>query len=209
MPRVILLNKPYGVLTQFTDAEGRPTLKDLVPVPGVYAAGRLDADSEGLVVLTDDGRLQARIAEPRHKLAKTYWAQVEGVPDEAALAALQAGVNLGDFVTRPCRARCIPEPSGLWPRQPPIRFRKQVADSWLEIVLTEGKNRQVRRMTAKVGHPTLRLIRWAIGPWTLAGLASGQWRETDQRPPMPGLAAGAGQPPRRGRVQPSAMRRRM
>lgn len=185
MSRVILVNKPYGFLTQFTSQEGRPTLKDLVPVSGVYAAGRLDADSEGLVVLTDDGRLQARIGEPRHKLAKTYWAQVEGVPDEAALAALRAGVDLGDFLSRPCQARLILEPAGLWPRDPPIRYRKAVPTSWVELVLTEGKNRQVRRMTAKVGYPTLRLIRWSVGPWTLAGLESGGYRETDLRPPPP------------------------
>jgi 23S rRNA pseudouridine2457 synthase len=186
MGRVILVNKPYGVLTQFTAADGRPTLKDLVPVPGVYAAGRLDADSEGLVVLTDEGRLQARIAEPRHKLAKTYWVQVEGVPDETALAALRAGVDLGDFVTRPCGARRMTAPTGLWPRNPPIRYRKSVADSWIEIVLTEGRNRQVRRMTAKVGFPTLRLIRWAVGPWSLEGIAPGQWRESTVRPAAAG-----------------------
>lgn len=177
MPRIILLNKPYGVLTQFTSAEGKPTLKDYVPVPGVYAAGRLDADSEGLVVLTDDGALQARISHPRHKLEKTYWAQVEGVPDEAALAALRRGVDLGDFVTRPCRARLIDEPADLWPRDPPIRFRKAIPTAWIELVIAEGKNRQVRRMTAKVGFPTLRLVRWAIGPWTLDGLPPGQWLE--------------------------------
>jgi len=176
MSRLLLLNKPYGVLTQFTDPGGRPTLADYVDVPGVYAAGRLDADSEGLVVLTDDGALQARIADPRHKLAKTYWAQVEGVPTDAALQRLAAGVDLGDFVTRPCRVRRIAEPAGLWPRNPPIRYRASIPDSWLEIVLREGKNRQVRRMTAKVGLPTLRLVRWAVGEWTLAGLSPGMWR---------------------------------
>jgi 23S rRNA pseudouridine2457 synthase len=183
MARVILLNKPYGVLTQFTSAECRPTLKDYVPVAGVYAAGRLDADSEGLVVLTDDGALQARIGHPRHKLTKTYWAQVEGLPSAAALAHLQGGVDLGDFVTRPCRARPIAEPDGLWPRDPPIRFRQAIPTSWLELVIAEGKNRQVRRMTAKVGYPTLRLIRWAVGPWTLDDLAPGQWRESSLRLP--------------------------
>lgn len=182
MPRIILLNKPYGVLCQFTSEEGRPTLKDFVPVPGVYAAGRLDADSEGLVVLTDDGGLQARISHPRHKLAKMYWAQVEGVPDADALERLRAGVDLGDFMTRPCHVRLIPQPEGLWPRDPPIRHRAAIPTSWLELVLTEGKNRQVRRMTAKVGYPTLRLIRWAIGPWTLDGLAPGRWLESPLRP---------------------------
>jgi len=175
-PRVLLFNKPYGVLTQFTAADGRATLADYIKVPGVYAAGRLDADSEGLLLLTDDGALQARISHPRHKLAKTYWAQVEGTPGEAALERLRRGVDLGDFRTKPCRARVIPEPQNLWPRDPPIRYRKEIPTSWLEIVITEGKNRQVRRMTAKVGYPTLRLIRWAIGDMTLAGLAGGAWR---------------------------------
>ncbi len=177
MSRIILFNKPYGVLTQFTAVAGRRTLKDYIAVPGVYAAGRLDADSEGLLVLTDDGRLQRRIAEPRHKLPKIYWAQVEGVPAPAALELLAAGVDLGDFQSLPARVRLIPEPAGLWPRDPPIRYRKEIPTSWLEIELREGKNRQVRRMTAKAGFPTLRLLRWAIGPWTLAGLAPGQSRE--------------------------------
>lgn len=175
--RLILLNKPYGVLCQFSSPDGRPTLKDFVPVTGVHAAGRLDADSEGLVVLTDDGALQSRISHPRHKLPKTYWAQVEGVPSDEALARLARGVDLGDFVTRPCIARRIEEPPGLWPRQPPIRYRAAIPATWLEIVITEGKNRQVRRMTAKVGHPTLRLVRWAVGVWTLEGLPPGRWRE--------------------------------
>lgn len=176
MARIVLFNKPCGVLTQFTDSGGRPTLKDYIDVPGVYAAGRLDADSEGLVILTDDGSLQARISDPRHKLKKIYWAQVEGIPDEAALTGLRAGVDLGDFVTRPCQARPIDEPGGLWARQPPIRYRADIPTSWLEITIAEGKNRQVRRMTAKIGLPTLRLVRWAVGEWTLAGLAPGQWR---------------------------------
>lgn len=175
--RLLLLNKPFGVLCQFTDEGRRATLKDYVPVPGVYAAGRLDADSEGLVLLTDDGAFQHRIADPRHKLPKTYLVQVEGEADEAALALLRAGLDLGDFRTRPCAARRIPEPDWLWPRDPPVRFRKSVPTSWVEIVLCEGKNRQVRRMTAKVGHPTLRLIRAAIGPWRLDGLGVGEWRE--------------------------------
>jgi 23S rRNA pseudouridine2457 synthase len=176
MSRLILLNKPYGVLCQFTDDQGRPTLKDYVPVPGVYAAGRLDTDSEGLLLLTDDGRLQHRVADPRHKLPKRYLVQVEGVPDAAALARLRAGVDLGDFVTCPCEAREVPAPEWLWPRDPPVRFRKTVPTAWLEIVLREGKNRQVRRMTARVGLPTLRLVRVAIGDWRLDGLAPGQWR---------------------------------
>ncbi|GHT99942.1 pseudouridine synthase [Betaproteobacteria bacterium] len=175
--RLILLNKPYGVLCQFSDGQGRATLKEYVPVAGVYAAGRLDADSEGLLVLTDDGSLQHRIADPRHKLAKRYLVQVEGTPTDEALARLRGGVELGDFVTRPCAVKEVPAPEWLWPRNPPIRVRLSVPTAWLEIVLREGKNRQVRRMTAKVGLPTLRLIRVAIGEWTLDGLLPGQWRE--------------------------------
>jgi 23S rRNA pseudouridine2457 synthase len=175
----LLFNKPYGVLTQFTDPVGRPTLADFISIPDIYAAGRLDADSEGLVVLTDDGALQARIADPRHKLAKTYRVQVEGLPTDAALRQLTTGVDLGDFRTRPCQASLVPEPPGLWQRNPPIRYRAAIPTSWLEIALREGKNRQVRRMTAKVGFPTLRLIRWAVGDWTLDGLRPGQWREVD------------------------------
>lgn len=177
MSRLILLNKPFGVLCQFTDGGGRPTLADWVDVPGVYAAGRLDTDSEGLLLLTDDGALQHRITDPRHKLPKTYLVQVEGEPDDAALSGLRAGVDLGDFHTRPCEARRVSEPQWLWQRIPAVRFRKTVPTAWLEIVLREGKNRQVRRMTARVGHPTLRLIRIAIGPWRLDGLLPGQWRE--------------------------------
>jgi 23S rRNA pseudouridine2457 synthase len=173
---VILLNKPYGVLCQFTAADGRPTLADHVGVPDVYPAGRLDADSEGLVVLTADGRLQARIADPRHKLPKTYWVQVEGTPGADALHALARGVVLADGPTRPARVRVLPEPA-VWPRDPPIRVRRSIPTAWLELTLREGRNRQVRRMTAAVGLPTLRLIRWAIGRWSLAGLAPGQWRE--------------------------------
>lgn len=179
MARLILLNKPYGVLCQFTDAAGRPTLADFVAVRDVYAAGRLDADSEGLVLLTDDGALQHRISDPRHKLAKTYLVQVEGEAHEEALARLRASLDLGDFHTRPCAAREIEAPAWLWERTPPVRFRKTVPTTWLEIVLREGRNRQVRRVTAKVGLPTLRLIRSAIGPWQLDGLPSGQWREAD------------------------------
>ena len=175
---VILLNKPYGVLCQFTaGGSGKPTLVDFVPVPDVYPAGRLDADSEGLVVLTADGALQARITNPRFKLAKIYWAEIEGVPVPEQLRMLEAGVDLSDFVTAPAKVRAIPAPNGLWPRDPPVRFRKAIPTSWLELTLCEGKNRQVRRMTAAVGLPTLRLIRYAVGPWSLDGLAPGAWRE--------------------------------
>ena len=175
---MVLFNKPYGVLCQFSGDGSRPTLKDWVAVQDVYPAGRLDADSEGLVVLTADGALQARLSSPRHKLAKTYWVQVEGTPDAAALATLCSGVELNDGVTRPAGARAIDAPRSLWPRDPPIRVRRAIPTAWLEIVLTEGRNRQVRRMTAAVGLPTLRLIRCALGPYTLDGLAPGQWRET-------------------------------
>jgi 23S rRNA pseudouridine2457 synthase len=181
VPRIILLNKPFDVLCQFTSSDGRPTLKNYLPVPGVYAAGRLDADSEGLVVLTDDGALQARIADPRHKLPKTYWVQVEGVPDDAALEQLRRGVDLGDCTTQPCEVASMDEPAMLWPRIPPVRFRAAIPTSWLKITLGEGKNRQVRRMTARVGYPTLRLIRWAIGDWTLGDLTPGAWREGENK----------------------------
>lgn len=182
MSRILLLNKPYGVLTQFSPVEGKQTLKDFIPVPGVYAAGRLDADSEGLLLLTDDGSLQARIAHPKFKLAKTYWAQVEGVPSPEQLQQLQAPLDLGDFVTQPCQARQIDAPADLWPRNPPIRFRLSIPTSWLEITIREGKNRQVRRMTAKVGLPTLRLIRAGIGPWGLEAMQPGEWREARDLP---------------------------
>lgn len=204
---LILFNKPYGVLCQFTGEPGKATLADHIHVPGVYAAGRLDADSEGLLVLTDDGALQQRIADPRHKLPKTYLVQVEGIPDEAALARLRAGVDLGDFVTQPCEARLADEPAWLWPRNPPIRERKAIPTSWIEIVLREGKNRQVRRMTAKVGYPTLRLIRVRIGDWTLDGIEPGTWQATT---PPPALQAArrqpAPQPKPAGRRQPAAGR---
>ncbi len=178
----ILFNKPYNVLCQFSPQAGRQTLADFIDVPGVYAAGRLDADSEGLLLLTDDGQLQARIADPRHRFAKTYWAQVEGEANDAALARLQSGVDIGDILTQPCQARIIPEPPGLWPRNPPIRHRAAIPTSWIELVLYEGKNRQVRRMTARVGLPTLRLVRCAIGPWRIDGLASGSWRRLAVEP---------------------------
>jgi 23S rRNA pseudouridine2457 synthase len=170
---VVLLNKPHGVLCQFTDREGRPTLADLVDIPDIYPAGRLDADSEGLVVLTGNGRLQARIANPRFRFHKKYWVQVEGVPSRDALDALVRGVDLRDGPARALDARTIDEPAQLWPRDPPIRVRKAIPAAWIAITLGEGRNRQVRRMTAAVGLPTLRLVRWSVGTWTLAGLPSG------------------------------------
>lgn len=178
---LIAFNKPYGVLSQFTDkgnaGSGRQTLSDFIDMPRVYPAGRLDRDSEGLLLLTDDGRLQARIADPRHKMEKTYWAQVEGMPDEASMDAFRSGLELKDGRTRPATIRRLDEPPAVWERDPPIRYRKSVPDSWLEIGLREGKNRQVRRMTAAIGHPTLRLIRHGVGRWTLDGLAPGTWQE--------------------------------
>ncbi len=198
MSRLILLNKPYGVICQFSGEPGRATLKDFVPVPGVYPAGRLDTDSEGLLLLTDDGGLQHWIADPRHKLPKTYLVQVEGEPDEDALVRLRAGLDLGDFVSRRCDARLVSEPDWLWPRDPPVRFRKSVPTSWLEIVLREGKNRQVRRMTAKIGFPTLRLVRLAIGPWPLSGLGPGEWREASGLA-LDGLSAATAATSARGR----------
>lgn len=181
MSRLILLNKPYGVVCQFSADGLHRTLKDLVAVPGVYPAGRLDTDSEGLVVLTDDGKLQARIADPKHKLRKTYWAQIEGIPLEAALDGLRRGIALKKSITRPAQVKVIEEPHGLWLREPPIRRREAIPTSWLEIRISEGRNRQVRRMTAAIGHPTLRLIRCAVGDWTLDGLRPGEWREIQAR----------------------------
>jgi 23S rRNA pseudouridine2457 synthase len=182
---VVLFNKPCGVLCRFSpDGSGKPTLRDYLPLPDIYPAGRLDADSEGLVVLTADGVLQARIAHPRHTLAKVYWAQVEGTPPPTALAALRRGIDLAAFTTAPARVELIAEPAGLWPRVPPIRVRKAIPTAWLRIALTEGKNRQVRRMTAAVGLPTLRLVRYAIGAWTLDGLAPGTWRREAARSDM-------------------------
>ena len=176
MPRVVLFNKPCGVICQFSPSAGKRTLKDFVPVTGIYPAGRLDTDSEGLVVLTDDGALQNAISHPAKKWPKTYWVQVENIPDEPAVAKLRNGLDLGDFVTAPATVKPIAEPARLWARIPPIRVRQSIPTSWLEITLTEGKNRQVRRMTAAAGFPTLRLIRQRIGNWTLAGLDSGQYR---------------------------------
>ncbi len=193
MPRLILFNKPYGVICQFSPVGAHATLKNFIVQADVYPAGRLDTDSEGLLILTDDGPLQHRISDPKHKLPKTYWAQVEGVPSEAALDQLRQGVNLGDFVTRPAQVCLMEEPVNLWPRNPPIRVRQKIPSAWLEITITEGKNRQVRRMTAKIDHPTLRLIRYRIGNFTLEGLAPGDWREetivktasTSDRTPAP------------------------
>lgn len=176
---LILINKPYRVMCQFNDPDGRPTLADFVKVPEVYPAGRLDYDSEGLVALTDDGRLQARISSPRSKISKRYWAQVEGEPSDTQLSTLRDGVKLKDGIARAVVAKAIAPPPALWDRDPPIRYRKNVKDSWMEITLSEGRNRQVRRMTAAVGLPTLRLIRASIGPWLIGDLAPGQSRELD------------------------------
>jgi 23S rRNA pseudouridine2457 synthase len=218
---LIAFNKPFNVLSQFTDTEGRQTLADFIQQPGVHAAGRLDYDSEGLLLLTDDGALQARIAEPRYKLPKTYWAQVEGEPDAQALKKLRHGVLLNDGQTRPAQAHAIPEPD-LWPRDPPIRYRKSIPTGWIELTITEGRNRQVRRMTAAVGLPTLRLVRVGIGSYRLDGLQPGEWREADaaliqsvhgnleaerggggdRRARRP-VSAGRGGGGRRGRAQPA------
>lgn len=174
---LILLNKPYQVLSQFSDQDGRATLGDFVDQPGVYPAGRLDYDSEGLLLLTDDGKLQARISQPGSRIAKTYWAQVEGLPSTEQMQRLTRGVTLKDGAAKAQAARAMEIPTGLWERDPPIRFRASVPDSWIELSISEGRNRQVRRMTAAVGLPTLRLIRYAIGPWSVDGLEPGQWRK--------------------------------
>ncbi len=184
MSRLILFNKPFDVLSQFTDAKSptpRRTLSDFIDVPGVYPAGRLDRDSEGLLMLTDDGRLQARIADPRHKLEKTYLVQVEGDPTDGDLAPLRSGVTLKDGPTQPAKVTLIAAPA-LWYRDPPVRFRKSVPDRWLSVTISEGRNRQVRRMTAHIGFPTLRLVRWSVGQWTVDGLAPGTWKDAPTPP---------------------------
>ncbi|MDH5256729.1 MAG: pseudouridine synthase [Gammaproteobacteria bacterium] len=179
MSRLVLFNKPFQVMCQFTDDQGRKTLGDYIDIPKVYVAGRLDFDSEGLLALTDDGKLQHKIANPKNKMAKTYWVQVEGVPDEKSLQSLARGVRLKDGLTRPATVSLMTEPENLWPRDPPIRERKHIPTQWLELTIKEGKNRQVRRMTAAIGHPTLRLIRYSIGGWTLDGLKPGKYQISD------------------------------
>ena len=174
---LIAFNKPYGVICQFSPSGEKPTLKDFINIPNVYPAGRLDTDSEGLLLLTDDGVLQARISAPKRKIAKTYWAEVEGAPTDADLAPVRHGLDLGDFVNVPAEAKVISPPGLLWPRTPPVRFRQNIPTTWIEVTISEGKNRQVRRMTAKLGFPTLRLIRAAIGVWSLEnlGVETGKW----------------------------------
>jgi len=200
MTQLILFNKPYGVICQFSPSGDHATLKDYLPQRDIYPAGRLDTDSEGLVVLTADGTLQHRITDPRHKLPKTYFAEVEGVPTATALHQLRSGIDLGEFRTLPAQVRVVTTPGWLWPRMPPVRFRKHIPTTWLEITLQEGKNRQVRRMTAAAGVPTLRLIRYQIGSWTIAGLNPGEWQEL----PVPPVGEG----PRTGSRRSTAERRR-
>ena len=195
---LIAFNKPFGVICKFRPEPGRRTLADFIQVKNVYPAGRLDTDSEGLLLLTDDGALQARIANPRHKLAKVYWAQVEGAPTAAALLALRSGVSLSDFMTQPAGARIIDAPADIWPRDPPIRHRANIPTTWLELTLREGKNRQVRRMTAHVGFPTLRLVRARIGHVNVDGLTPGEWRDIDATSPWTFIA-----PTPHGRPSPS------
>ncbi len=209
MARLILFNKPFGVLSQFTDREaGRATLKDYLSIAQIRAAGRLDYDSEGLLLLTDDGGLQAQIADPRHKMAKCYWVQVEGLPQEADLDRLRRGIELNDGPTRPAHVRMMDAPQALWPRTPPIRFRAKIPTTWLEIRITEGRNRQVRRMTAAVGFPTLRLIRAAIGPWSLEGLQPGEFREAPCPPAASTRNRGPGNRAMTDHKRPSAPSRR-
>ncbi len=204
-PEIILFNKPFMVLSQFTDAESRSTLADYIRRPGVYPAGRLDRDSEGLLLLTNSGTVQSRIADPRHKMEKTYWVQVEGVPQEEDLDRLRRGITLKDGPARPAKIKIISEPE-IWPRNPPVRYRATVPDTWLEITISEGRNRQVRRMTAAIGYPTLRLVRYAIGSWTLDNLEPGQWQAIEAparllkraRNPRPDKHPGQ-RPSRRGR----------
>lgn len=177
MAKLLLFNKPYEVLSQFTDDQGRKTLADYIDIPRVYVAGRLDYDSEGLLALTDDGQAQHAIANPRKKMPKTYWVQVEGTPSELALSQLRQGVQLKDGMTRPAKVRCISEPENLWRRSSPVRFRQNIPTQWIELIIREGKNRQVRRMTAAVGFPTLRLIRYAIGHWTINDISTGKFSQ--------------------------------
>lgn len=208
MPKLILFNKPFMVLCQFRDTDGRPVLADYISTPGVYPAGRLDHDSEGLLLLTDDGQLQARIADPRWKLPKTYWVQVEGDVTELALQRLREGVDLNDGRTLPADASRIDQPD-IWERMPPVRYRASIPTSWVKLVIREGRNRQVRRMTAAVGFPTLRLVRVAIGPWCIDGLAPGKWREVDLPAPDSLGDAGAGrtrEPPKRRHARPEGDR---
>lgn len=212
MTKLLIFNKPYGVICQFSPSLPHQCLADYIPLKDVYPAGRLDTDSEGLLLLTDHGPLQARIADPKHKLAKTYWVQVEGIPTDADLQPLREGLDLGDFITRPAQARLIDEPTGLWPRIPPIRQRAKIPTSWLEIIISEGKNRQVRRMTAKIGFPTLRLIRAKIGDFCLDSLPLGSWLEAKPDswqkllPAAPQAIATTKRPKQRGRRGPNKKR---